>query len=60
MYLLIMRQQDNKYTEVIYDRLDSALLNLKLVGGNIHPKELQARETFLNTSCSEKYTDITV
>ena len=36
-----IRQQDNGYTEGISNSLDSVLLNLKLVGGNMHPEELQ-------------------
>ena len=39
-----MCQQDNEYTEGIYELLDSELLNLNLVGGNMHPEELQVEE----------------
>ena len=38
--LLTMRQKYNESTEGISERLDSALLNLKLVGGNMNPKGL--------------------
>ena len=41
--LLTMRQKDNESTEVISKRLDSALLNLNPVGGNMHPEELQSK-----------------
>ena len=36
-----MRQQDKKSTGVIFDRLDSVLLNMKLVGADMNPEELQ-------------------
>ena len=35
--LLMILQQDNESTEGIYELLESMLLNLKKVGGNMHP-----------------------
>ena len=53
-----MRQQDNEYTEVVSERLESALLNMKLLGGNMHPEELQSTEKVINNSRS--YNDTTI
>ena len=55
-----MRQKYNEYTEGISERLDSALLNLNMVGGNMNPEELQYKEKVINTSRSDKDTDVTV
>ena len=38
-----MRQQDNESTEGISELPDSALLHLKMVGGNMHPEDLQSK-----------------
>ena len=58
--LLTMCHQDKKYNEGIYKRLYSALLNLKLVGGNMHPEELQAKRKVINISCSYEATAVTM
>ena len=42
--LLTIIQQDNDYNEGIYERLDSTLLNLKLVSGKIHSEELKTKQ----------------
>ena len=55
-----MRQQENEYTDRISELLDSTLLNLKLVGGNMHPEELQAKEKVTNPSCSYEDTAVTM
>ena len=52
-YLLKISQQDKQYTEIIYDFLESVLINLKLDGGNMHTKKLQDKERFINPSCSD-------
>ena len=36
----------------------SALLNLNLSGGNMHPEEFQAKEKVINPSRSDKDTDV--
>ena len=36
--LIIIRQQDNEFTEGISGRLYYALLNLQIVCGNMHPE----------------------
>ena len=41
--LLTTHQQYNESTKGISERLDSALLNLKLVGGNMQPEELKMK-----------------
>ena len=53
-----MIQQDDKSTEVNSEHLDSALLNLKLVGGKIHPEELQAKVKIINHSRLDEDTDV--
>ena len=55
-----IRQQDNESTEGISERLESALLNMNLVGGNMHPEELQAKEKVTNPSCSYEDTAVTM
>ena len=55
-----MHQQDNISGEGISEHLDSTLLNLKLVGGNMHPEELQAKQKVINILCSDKDTAVTV
>ena len=58
--LLTMCQQEKESTEGIYKSLDSAFLNMNLVGGNMHPKECQAKEKAISHSGSDKATDVTV
>ena len=58
--LLTIVHQENESTEGIYDRLYSALLNLKLVGCNIYPEGLQSKEKVINPSRSDKDTAVTV
>ena len=55
-----MCQQGNKITEGINKRLNSLLLNIKLVGGYMHPEELQAKKKVINTSRSDEDTTVTV
>ena len=55
-----MSQQEKIYTEGISERLESALLNLNLDGGNMHIEELQANERVINTSRSDEDTAVTV
>ena len=55
-----MRHQDRKSNERIFEQLDSMYLNLKLVGGNMHPEELQAKQKVVNILCSDKDTAVTV
>ena len=55
-----MHQQENECTEVIYERLEAALLNMKLVGGNMHLEELQSKEKSINPLHSYKYNVVTV
>ena len=55
-----MRQQDKESTWGISERLDSVLLNLKLVGGNTHPKELQSKIKVINPLRLDKDTAISV
>ena len=40
---LTIHQQDSKSTEVFSKRLDYLLMNLKLVGGYMHPEELETK-----------------
>ena len=48
--LLKIRQQDNKSTEGIYEKIDSMLLNLKLVDGNMHPEQFKTKEKYSNST----------
>ena len=55
-----MHNKGKESNEGISERLESALPNLKLVGGKMHPEEFQAKEKFINTSRSDKDTVVTV
>ena len=58
--LLTICQQRNGPTEGISKNLESELLNLKLVGGNMYTEELQSKEKFINNSCSEEANYVNV
>ena len=55
-----MPQKDKKYTEGISKHLNYALINLNLVGGNMHPEELQDKEKVINSSRSDEYNAVTM
>ena len=51
--LMDIHQQDNESTEDISERIDSVLLNLKLVCGNMHPEGSEKKKDRNSTNNDE-------